>query len=232
MNFLTSIILVAAFASANSQTLSAGSFSNRRSFRDQFDVEAYTYDLLGREFTQRSGGNIRGGDVGAFPVLDGEGLSYTLFTLEPCGINLPHVHPRAAELLYLISGENLVVSFIEENGGRTFTNTINAGMMTIFPLGLMHYQQNMGCEPAQYISALNSADPGVQTLTTNFINFPDEAILSSLNITRTEFELFENTFQIPAGPAKGNAECLQRCATVNARKMLRKQARMCLGDKK
>jgi hypothetical protein len=45
------------------------------------------------------GGIIRPLDVDTFPSLKGHGISYSLFNIEPCGINLPHVHPRATELV-------------------------------------------------------------------------------------------------------------------------------------
>jgi hypothetical protein len=75
------------------------------------------------------------------PVLQGEGVAFTLFKLDPCSINLPHTHPRATELLFvnfyksikklksfflflnMISAENLQVGFTEENGGRVIINT-------------------------------------------------------------------------------------------------------------
>ena len=39
--------------------------------------------------------------VSQFSTLERMGVSYTLFELEPCGCNLPHVHPRASELLFV-----------------------------------------------------------------------------------------------------------------------------------
>jgi hypothetical protein len=36
--------------------------------------------------------------------------------------------------------------------------------------------QNMGCEPAVYISALNSEDPGVVTISERTFTLPSEAL--------------------------------------------------------
>jgi Cupin len=48
-------------------------------------------------------------------------------------MNAPHMHPRAAEFLYLVNGTALEVGFIEENGARFVGNTIYPGEGTIFP---------------------------------------------------------------------------------------------------
>jgi hypothetical protein len=69
-------------------------------------------------------------NIDNFPSLADEGLSFSLYTIEPCGVNLPHVHPRASELLYLISGGFLRTGFVEENGGRTIVNDIKAGQVS------------------------------------------------------------------------------------------------------
>jgi hypothetical protein len=48
-------------------------------------------------------------------------------------MNTPHTHPRATEFLYVISGSQLQVGFIEENGARYVENNIIPGQGTIFP---------------------------------------------------------------------------------------------------
>ena len=66
-----------------------------------FRTSDFVFDLL-RSNPARNGNNtIRQLSVSQFPVLAYMGISYTLFELAPCGINLPHVHPRATELLYV-----------------------------------------------------------------------------------------------------------------------------------
>lgn len=79
--------------------------------------------------------------------------------------------------MYVIKGEHLRVAFVEENGGEgAVVNDISQGDVTFFPESLIHYQQNLDCEPATYLSALNSEDPGVVTIMTRFFELPSEAI--------------------------------------------------------
>ena len=75
-------------------------------------------------------------------------------------MNTPHTHPRATELLYLVSNGQLETGFIEENGARFVTNTMTQGQGTIFPKGSIHFQANLGCEPLTFVAALNDEDPG------------------------------------------------------------------------
>jgi len=160
------------------------------------------------------GGEIRRAFVTQFPALEGQGLGYTHFILEPCGVNLPHVHPRATELLFVIDATQLRTILVEENCGqahcREISSDLKTGQVTFFPQGLIHMEQNLGCENATFISALNSEDPGVNTVTLRLFDVSDdEALATSFNLTTDQIQTVRNG--LPPAPAKGRAECLQRC---------------------
>lgn len=74
----------------------------------------------------------------------------TLGILGPCGMNTPHLHPRATEMLFLING-TITTGMIAENGARFVYNTVDAGTASVYLQGSMHWQQNEGCEPAMFI---------------------------------------------------------------------------------
>jgi len=193
-------------------------FATRQEFRNQFEAEDFVFDLKGQQVEPGEGGSVQPVEVNAMPTLYGEGMAMTLFTIEPCGINLPHVHPRATEMIYVLSGaggtttnqvKSLQTAFLEENGGRTIVNLVGEGEVTFFPEGLIHYQQNLGCEPVQFLSALNNEDPGVVTITTRLFTLPDEALASSFGIELPEVQLLREG--LPSNPADGIAECMARC---------------------
>ena len=102
-----------------------------------------------------------------FPALIGHGVAMAVAFINPCGINLPHTHPRATEIIYVVSG-TFEVGFFQENGARFISNTVTAGEGTIFPQGSIHFQQNLNCTSALFVAAFNSADPGVQTVANSF----------------------------------------------------------------
>lgn len=63
------------------------------------EIESFTFDLENSAPGPNSGGGtIKALNVGNFPALARLGISYNLVELMPCGINLPHVHPRGTEL--------------------------------------------------------------------------------------------------------------------------------------
>jgi len=193
--------------------------ATRLSDRQSFGPSAFKFDMLGAPASQSSaGGTIRRALISEMPVLAGEGLGFTLFTIKPCGINEPHVHPRASEILYVIQGRSLRVGFVEENTGRTIINDLQAGQVTVFPQGLLHYQQNLGCEEAQYISAFNSEDPGVQGVSRALFGLPLEGVASALNMD--EADVLTTKSNIPANPAKGRIECLKRCGIFKSDKQV------------
>jgi len=78
-------------------------------------------------------------------------------------MNTPHTHPRATEMLYVVSGE-IQTGFIEENGARIVCNTLTKGRGTLYPRGSIHYQINTGCDPVLFVAALNSEDPGTNQI--------------------------------------------------------------------
>lgn len=41
---------------------------------------------------------FRGVTLSQLPALQGQGISMALVNLDPCTINLPHIHPRATEV--------------------------------------------------------------------------------------------------------------------------------------
>ena len=94
-------------------------------------------------------------------------------------MNTPHTHPRANEILYLVSGQ-MQAGFIEENGARFVNNTLTPGQGTLFPQGSIHYQFNTGCEPALFVAALNDEDPGTSQIAQRCGFSPYSPVFSSL----------------------------------------------------
>lgn len=76
--------------------------------RQVFAASDFLYDVAAAPSeASGSAGTIKPVSVSQMPALKGEGVSFTVFQIEPCGINLPHVHPRATEILYVINGKDL-----------------------------------------------------------------------------------------------------------------------------
>ncbi|KAI3755593.1 hypothetical protein L1987_55397 [Smallanthus sonchifolius] len=81
------------------------------------------------------------------------------------GTNPPHTHPRATEILTVIEG-TLQVGFITSDPQkRLITKVLQRGDVFVFPIGLVHFQRNMGHSNASAIAAFSSQNPGVTSIT-------------------------------------------------------------------
>ncbi|CAM9252730.1 unnamed protein product [Scytosiphon promiscuus] len=180
-----------------------------------FHPEDFAFSLGGPEPDALVDGfQIRGVNLNQLPALEGQGISMALVNLDPCAINLPHIHPRATEMLYVIKGQHVRTAFVEENGGEgAVVNDLAQGDVAFFPQGLIHYQQNLDCEPATFLAALNNEDPGAVTITTRFFELPSEAIQASLNFQDPALQALIES--LPEAPAAARLECLKSCGFVD-----------------
>ncbi|CAN0900007.1 Putative germin-like protein 2-1 [Linum grandiflorum] len=102
--------------------------------------------------------------VTQIPGLNTLGVSLVRIDFAPWGINPPHTHPRATEILTVIEG-SLEVGFVTSNPeNRLISKVLNKGDVFVFPIGLIHFQRNVGYGNAVAIAGLSSQNPGVITI--------------------------------------------------------------------
>ena len=190
-------------------------YHTRFELRQSFNSSDYVYNIdNSNPGAVGLGGKIFSVSLGNLHSLSGEGISYALYTLEPCGISNPHSHPRATELIYIVEGSYIDVGFLEEDGGRVINNRISKGQTTIFPQGLIHYIQNNGCEPSKILVALNSEDPGVISVSPQSLSFPDIAVATSYGLTINQINTLKS--RLPKIPSPGYGNCRLRCNITNS----------------
>ncbi|KAL8045565.1 hypothetical protein ABFX02_08G122600 [Erythranthe guttata] len=103
-------------------------------------------------------------NVAQIPGLNTLGISLARVDYAPWGVNPPHTHPRATEILTVIEG-TLEVGFVTSNPeNRLITKVLQKGDVFVFPVNLVHYQKNVGTGNAVAIAALSSQNPGVITV--------------------------------------------------------------------
>ncbi|GJV70618.1 putative germin-like protein 2-1 [Tanacetum coccineum] len=94
------------------------------------------------------------------PGLNALGISMVRIDYAPWGLNPPHTHPRATEILTVLEG-SLQVGFVTSNpDNRHISKVLQKGDVFVFPVGLVHYQHNVGKGNAVVIAALSSQNPG------------------------------------------------------------------------
>ena len=110
------------------------------------------------------GSNVTNVNVDTFPGLNTLGISLARIDFAPYGQNPPHTHPRGTEILVVLEG-TLFVGFVTSNtDNRLFIKTLNKGDVFVFPVGLIHFQVNVGKTNAIAISGLSSQNAGAITI--------------------------------------------------------------------
>ena len=133
-------------------------------FRSTLLRSSATQDLSGPHPNNGEQAIVTLASVANFPGLNTLGLSIARIDFPPNGgLNPPHVHPRATEVLLLAQG-TLTVGFISTNN-TLFQATLYAGDLFVFPRGLPHFQINPDEKNrALAIASLNSQNPGVSQI--------------------------------------------------------------------
>ena len=111
------------------------------------------------------GFNVTNALVNQIPGLNTLGISLVRLDFAPYGENPPHTHPRATEILTVLEG-TLYVGFVlsNQNNNTLISKVLYKGDVFVFPIGLIHFQANIGHENAVAIAALSSQNPGVITI--------------------------------------------------------------------
>ncbi|KAL6623305.1 hypothetical protein ACP70R_033184 [Stipagrostis hirtigluma subsp. patula] len=114
--------------------------------------------------TNKQGSNVTAVNVAQIAGLNTMGISLVRIDYAPYGLNPPHTHPRATEILTVLEGQ-LYVGFVTSNpDNKLLTKVLGKGDVFVFPQGLIHFQFNYGTSKAVAIAGLSSQNPGVITV--------------------------------------------------------------------
>ncbi|KAH7543378.1 germin-like protein subfamily 1 member 7 [Ziziphus jujuba] len=159
------------FCVALNDSETGGLFVNGKFCKDPKDVSAddfftYGFDVVGN-ISKKLGSAVTAFNVEKIRGLNTLGISLARIDFAPYGLNPPHTHPRATEILAVLEG-TLEVGFVTSNqpdgSNKLFTKILNKGDVFVFPVGLIHFQFNRGDCNALAFAALSSQNPGVITI--------------------------------------------------------------------
>ncbi|WVZ75365.1 hypothetical protein U9M48_023423 [Paspalum notatum var. saurae] len=136
--------------------------------KDTKDVAAEDFFFSGLHkvgnTSNKQGSAVTAANVAQIPGLNTMGISLARIDYAPNGMNPPHTHPRATEILTVLKG-SLFVGFVTSNPNNTLiSKVLNEGDVFVFPKGLVHFQFNYGTGNAVALAALSSQNPGVITI--------------------------------------------------------------------
>ncbi|KAL8209635.1 hypothetical protein R6Q57_006367 [Mikania cordata] len=132
------------------------------------------------------------------PGLNTLGISMVRIDYAPWGLNPPHTHPRATEILTVIEG-TLQVGFVTSNpGNNLITKVLQKGDVFVFPVGLVHFQRNIGTGYAVAIAGLSSQNPGVITIANAVFGanppIPGDVLTKAFQVDKSVVDLLESKF--------------------------------------
>ncbi|KAB1207158.1 Germin-like protein subfamily 1 member 20 [Morella rubra] len=117
-----------------------------------------------RNTANRLGSNVTLVNVDKLPGLNTLGISLARIDFAPYELNPPHTHPLGTEIIVVAEG-TLYVGFVTSNtDNKLFTKVLNKGDVFVFPIGLIHFQFNVGKTNAVAFAGLSSQNPGVITI--------------------------------------------------------------------
>lgn len=145
-----------------------------------------SFQFVNSPGTPPQDGSVIVGSVDSIPGLIGTKVAAAIGFVGPCGLNVPHLHPRGNEFLTVVSG-TLIGAFLLETDAP-FAGNIPQVAMTLtnftgmlFPQGHVHWQFNPTCDEAIFAAAFDNNDEGrFQVAQTFFSSMPDNVLTPSL----------------------------------------------------
>ncbi|XP_027366669.1 germin-like protein subfamily 3 member 2 [Abrus precatorius] len=97
-----------------------------------------------------------------FPGLNTLGMSFVRADFDVGGVNVPHFHPRATEVAFVLEGK--IYSGFVDTQNKIFAKVLEKGQVMVFPRGLVHFQMNVGDGPATILGSFDSQNPGLMKI--------------------------------------------------------------------
>ncbi|XP_042054559.1 putative germin-like protein 2-1 [Salvia splendens] len=98
--------------------------------------------------------------VSQIPGLNTLGLAIARLDYEAGGFFPPHYHPRGSEIHTVLEGSMEVGFVTSAPGFKFYSKVLEKGDVFVVPVGLVHYQRNVGAGKTVSIATFNSQNPG------------------------------------------------------------------------
>ncbi|XP_078171177.1 germin-like protein 5-1 [Carex rostrata] len=158
--------------------------------KSNFTADDFSFSGLAKSGATNNtyGSLVTGANVEKIPGLNTLGVSMARIDYAPGGINPPHTHPRATEIIFVLEG-TLDVGFIT-TANVLVSKTITKGDVFVFPRGLVHFQNNNQKYPAAVIVGFNSQLPGTQSIALTLFtsSVPNNVLTKAFQIGTKEVE--------------------------------------------
>lgn len=137
--------------------------------------------------------------VDEFPGENTLGLSMGRIDFAPGGLNPLHTHPRASEIFQVIEG-TLYAGFVtsNQNGNHLYTKILYPGDLMVFPIGLIHFQLNIGKTKGLAFASFGSQNPGIITIANSTFgsepSIPVDVLTKAFQVDKKVIEALQSQF--------------------------------------
>ncbi|KAK1997242.1 RmlC-like cupin [Colletotrichum falcatum] len=182
------------------------------------DDKQFVFDFNQPQNGAGEGGELVAANRKSFPALVGTGAGMAVGTVEKCGMNTFHVHPRSAELQIVVKGR-LITEMTPENGvfeadgvtRRVIRTELGPFQMTPFYQGSLHTQFNPDCEDAIFVASFAAEDFGTGQVADSTFALSDDVIAATFGQSIAGADIDRVRKAIPKSIALGVDECLKKC---------------------
>ena len=144
-------------------------------------ISPFKFDLAGcPPQVVAKGGTIQEANQSTFQELAGNGLSIYLLTLQPGAVRIPHWHPDASELDYVLQGKAQISLGFPDGEWQRFE--LETGQISILPQGWFHSIQNVGEDVLRMLVIFNNPSPNDIGISIGFQAIPREALALTFGI--------------------------------------------------
>ena len=116
-----------------------------------------------------------------FPILNGLGM--TRLTLDNGQLLVPHWHPNANELAYIVSGNGSVAVYGPGDVPPPKPFDVQTGTAVFFPQGFIHYIHNTGTDPLTFVLSFDNPNFDLLTAPDAFKNLPAAILADAYGVT-------------------------------------------------
>ncbi|KAM3554401.1 hypothetical protein MY1884_006162 [Beauveria asiatica] len=154
-----------------------------------------------------------------FPAMVGTGTSIAAAKFPGCSISKLHIHPRAAEMLVVLSGRLVTETMLElgavgadgQTQQRVIRNELTPSTLTVFDQGALHTQINAECDDATALTVFSAEDGGFGFVADQAFALPDDVIATQLGDAISGADIDRIRAALPAGVAAQIDACVKRC---------------------
>ncbi|CAI9773308.1 unnamed protein product [Fraxinus pennsylvanica] len=138
------------------------------------------------------------GLLSQLPGLNTLGIALVRFDYAPWGVAPLHLHPRATEIITVLEG-SIQVGFVTSNpDNKLISKVLQKGDVFVFPMGLVHFQRNVGYGNAVTISTVSSQNPGIVIVASSvFGSVPgidDDVLAKAFQVDKSTIDRFKAQF--------------------------------------